>query len=108
MRLMNSLAILFGFLLALPALGQSDPAPVDQIQNAAAASGSEQTPAATEPSIGPLMSVLDKAGLAEPLKKARINIYGYVEGGYMYDLTSPGFHDGPTFFGPKGEAPWIP
>jgi Putative beta-barrel porin-2, OmpL-like. bbp2 len=29
--------------------------------------------------------------------KPRINIYGYVEGGYMHDFTSPGFNDGPTF-----------
>jgi hypothetical protein len=45
------------------------------------------------------MSVLDKAGLGKPLKKAGINIYGYSEAGYMYDFTSKGFNDGPTFMG---------
>ena len=103
MRLINFFTLLFGLFLALPALGQSNPAPADQTQNAGAASGGEQTAAtplsATEPSAAPVMSVLDQAGLGKPLKKAGINIYGYVEGGYMYDFTSTGFHDGPTFMG---------
>ena len=55
-------------------------------------------PAAAPPS-GLLMSVLGEAGMAEPLNKAGVNIYGYVEGGSMYDATSPGIHAGPTFIG---------
>ncbi len=55
-----------------------------------------ETPA---PTPGLLMSLLGKAGLAKPLDKAGINIYGYVEGGYMHDFTAPGRHDGPTFIG---------
>ena len=55
-------------------------------------------PEATAPSPGLLMSILGKAGLAEPLDKAGINIYGYIEGGYMYDATS-GAHKVPTFIG---------
>ena len=47
----------------------------------------------------PLESVLDKVGLAEPLKKAGINIYGYTEGGWFYDATSPRKGSGPTFIG---------
>ena len=47
----------------------------------------------------PLMSVLDKAGLAEPMQKAGINIYGYAEGGWFYDATSPRKGLGPTFIG---------
>ena len=44
------------------------------------------------------MSGLGKVGLADPLNKAGINIYGYAEGGYMYDFTSS--HKGsPTFIG---------
>jgi len=115
------LTLLFGFFLALPALGRSGQVPADQPQQPSAATPPAQAPtssappenketqeakppaasppSATEPSFGPLMSVLDKAGLAKPLKKARINIYGYVEGGYMHDFTSPGFNDGPTFIG---------
>jgi hypothetical protein len=53
---------------------------------------------APAPSPGLLMSALGKAGLAEPLDKAGINIYGYIEGGYMYDATSQA-HKGPTFIG---------
>jgi len=51
------------------------------------------------PSPGLLMSTLGKAGLAEPLDKAGINIYGYVEGGYMHDFSAPSAHNGPTFIG---------
>jgi hypothetical protein len=121
MRLMNFFTLLFGLFLALPALGQSGKAPADQHQEPSAATPLAQSPtssappdnkrtqeanspvaeptSATEPSIAPVMSVLDQAGLGKPLKKAGINIYGYVEGGYMYDFTSPGFNDGPTFIG---------
>jgi len=52
---------------------------------------------AAEPSLGLLMSALDKAGLAQSLEKAGINIYGYTEAGYMYDATAP--KKGPTFMG---------
>ncbi len=51
------------------------------------------------PPPGLLMSTLGRAGLADPLDKAGINIYGYVEGGYMYDFSAPGAHHGPTFIG---------
>ena len=44
------------------------------------------------------MSVLGKAGLAGPLDKAGINIYGYIEGGYFSDVTSQA-HKAPTFIG---------
>jgi hypothetical protein len=55
-------------------------------------------PPATEPSVGLLMSVLDKVGIAGPMKKAGISLYGYVEGGYMHDFTSP-HKGGLTFIG---------
>ena len=54
------------------------------------------TPAPAAPSLAPLMSALDKVGLADPLTKAGINIYGYVEGGIMHDFSA---HSGPTFLG---------
>ena len=57
----------------------------------------ETTPPA--PSLGLLMSVLDKVGLAESLEKAGINIYGYTEGGYMHDFSSPNLRGSPTFIG---------
>jgi len=53
---------------------------------------------APAPSPGLLMSALGKAGLAEPLDKVGIKIYGYIEGGYFYDATSQA-HKGPTFIG---------
>ncbi|MCX5678570.1 MAG: outer membrane beta-barrel protein [Candidatus Omnitrophica bacterium] len=64
----------------------------------------ENAPAVTStpadgPSLAPLMSALDKIGLAEPLNKAGINIYGYAEGGWFYDATSPRKGVGPTFIG---------
>ena len=49
----------------------------------------EKPSEAPAPEPGLLMSILGKAGLAGPLDKAGINIYGYIEGGYMYDATSP-------------------
>jgi hypothetical protein len=68
---------------------------------AAPASTNAVTPAAVEqtaPPSGLLMSGLGKAVIADPLNKASINIYGYVEGGYMYDFSSS--HKGsPTFIG---------
>ena len=33
------------------------------------------------------------------MDKAGINIYGYVEGGYMYDFTASHPNSGPTFIG---------
>ena len=58
------------------------------------------TPApATEPTFAPLMSILDKVGLAKPLNKAGINIYGYAEGGWFYDASAPQKGVGPTFIG---------
>jgi hypothetical protein len=45
------------------------------------------------------MSLLGKAGLAQPLDKAGINIYGYIESGYFHDFSVPGTGRGPTFIG---------
>ena len=52
----------------------------------------------TEIPLAPLMSALDKVGLAKPLSSAGINIYGYAEGGWFYDATAPQ-KGGPTFIG---------
>jgi hypothetical protein len=71
----------------------------------APATDNKQTQAATQtaaPSPGLLMMALGQVGLADPLTKAGINIYGYVEGGYMYDTSSPGRNAGPTFLGFNG------
>ena len=59
---------------------------------------SVMTPPAAEPTLAPLMSALDKVGLAKPLSKLGINIYGYAEGGWFYDATCPQ-KGGSTFIG---------
>ena len=63
------------------------------------ATKAEEAKPAEAPAAAPglLMSTWGKAGLAAPLDKAGISIYGYIEGGYMHDVTSS--HDGPTFIG---------
>lgn len=53
---------------------------------------------AAEPSLGLLMSALDKVGLANPLSNLGINIYGYVQGGYFHDFSAP-HKGGITFIG---------
>jgi hypothetical protein len=53
---------------------------------------------ATAPIPVPLMTALGEGGIAEPLNKARINIYGYAEGGYFHDFSAPGSR-GPTYIG---------
>ena len=57
------------------------------------------TPSTTESTLAPLMSVLDKIGLAKPLNKVGVNIYGYTEAGWFYDATSPRKGSGSTFIG---------
>ena len=54
---------------------------------------------APAPTPGLLMNLLGKAGLAKPLDKAGINLYGYVQGGYFYDISSSSRNSGPTFIG---------
>ena len=56
-------------------------------------------PPAAAPTPGLLMTALGEAGIAAPLTKAGISIYGYVEGGYMYDFTAPSGNAGPTYMG---------
>jgi len=68
--------------------------PVYAEEDASAASVSTE-----RPQLAPMMSALDKIGLADPLRKMGINIYGYVEAGWFYDATSPRKGSGPTFIG---------
>jgi hypothetical protein len=88
------LAVLMMFPLAIKAMGaETSASTLDKETEEAKPS---EAPA---PSPGLLMSGLGKAGLAQPLDKAGINIYGYIEGGYMYDFSARNTHDGPTFIG---------
>ena len=56
-----------------------------------------ETGITTEASQGLFMSALDKTAMGEFLSKTGIKIYGYAEGGYMYDTTAPQPYAGPTF-----------
>jgi hypothetical protein len=56
-------------------------------------------PEAPAPTPGLLMSLLGEAGLAKPLDKAGINLYGYVQGGYFHDISSSSRDSGPTYIG---------
>ncbi len=73
-------------------------------QNAPAATSDKEKiqeaspPTTTVPTPGPLMTALAEGGIAGPLNKARINIYGYAQGGYFYDLSAPD-SPGPTYIG---------
>jgi len=86
MRSNNSLAVILIMLLLISC---------QSLWSYAEESKPAEAPAA-QPPLGVLMSALDKAGMATPLSKAGINIYGYAEGGYMYDSTTP-HKGGPTF-----------
>lgn len=46
---------------------------------------------------GLLMDALEQVKMADILNKFGIKIYGYAEGGYMYDTTAPQPYAGPTF-----------
>jgi hypothetical protein len=48
-----------------------------------------------------LMDALDEAGAAKTLDDLRLNIYGYVQGGYFYDVSSHN-SSGPTYIGLNG------
>jgi hypothetical protein len=71
----------------------------------ASASTSDKATEEVKPSEAPaplpglLMFVLGKAGLARPLDKAGINIYGYAEGGYFHDFSRASPSSGPTYIG---------
>lgn len=65
--------------------------PADQVE----APPSDQTPppaaAPTAPTYGPFMQALEGLGIGKSLESWGFNFHGYVEGGYLYDLTVP--HD---------------
>jgi hypothetical protein len=51
------------------------------------------------PQRGLLMEGLGQVGVAELLEKFGVKIYGYAQGGYMYDTTAPQPYAGPTLLG---------
>jgi hypothetical protein len=59
-------------------------APENENPEAPAAPGAETAP----PTEGALMQGLDKVGVGNRMESWGLNVYGYVEGGYLYDLTN--------------------
>ena len=51
--------------------------------------GEKYYPVVTPGRRRPLMSLLDRAGLAEPLDEARIRIFGHVQGSYTHNFDDP-------------------
>jgi hypothetical protein len=69
--------------LALPQLT------VDPLMADAATAADAGAAAAAPAPRAPLMAALDSVGLAKPLDALHLNLYGYVEMGYLYDFTVP-------------------
>ena len=88
------LAVLMMFSFVMNASGEEPSAPTSN-------KGLEEVKLseAPAPTPGLLMSLFDKAGLAKPLDKAGINLYGYVQGGYFHDISSSSRNSGPTYIG---------
>ena len=51
--------------------------------------GEKFYPAAAQTSRRPLMSLLDRVGLARPLDNAGIRVFGHVEGSYTHNFADP-------------------
>ncbi len=90
--LIGAVSITLTFALNAPGEELSAPTPEKENQEVKP----QEAPA---PPPGLLMSLLSKAGLAQPLDKAGINIYGYIEGGFFHDFSAPGRGSGPTSIG---------
>jgi hypothetical protein len=69
----------------------NDQIPPDQVE-APPPEAPENPPAQPAPATttyGPLMTLFEQFGFGKPMEDLGINIHGYVEGGYFYDLTVP-------------------
>ena len=93
-RLLGLILAVLMFPFVMNASGEEESAPTSD-KKMEEAKPSE----APAPTPGLLMSLLGKAGLAKPLDKAGINLYGYVQGGYFHDISSSSRNSGPTYIG---------
>jgi len=89
-----SLAVLIILTFAMNVRGEEPSAPTSDKEVEEV-----KPPEAPAPTPGLLMSLLGKAGLAKPLDKVGINLYGYVQGGFFYDISSSSPSTGPTYIG---------
>ncbi len=78
------LALVVTMLAISGAARAADTDSTDSLEEPTTPTGATATPAASE---GALMTGLDKIGVGKALENARINVFGYVEGGYLYDAT---------------------
>jgi hypothetical protein len=74
-------------------VGRAQTTQPDQTTSNATASNTvgEQAPPEVGPEAPrrPLMSLLSSTGIGQGLEKARINIFGYIEGSYQYNFSRP-------------------
>src|SRR5579872_2671225 len=70
----------------VPPSDQVEPAPPEE-----PAPAPEQAPAYTPAPVtyGPLMQAFEKIGIGKTLEDLGFNFHGYIEGGYLYDLSVP-------------------
>ena len=67
------------------------PAPSDQVETPPPTPAPEAAATPTT-SYGALMQSLEAIGIGKPMESLGFNIHGYVEGGYLYDLSVPNDH----------------
>ncbi len=65
------------------------PAPSDQVGNETPPPAAAPEAAAPTTTYGALMQSLEAIGIGKPMEDMGFNIYGHVEGGYLYDLSVP-------------------
>jgi len=73
--------------------GDQNAPPADQVE-APPAPAAPVAPAPT--SYGALMQSLEAIHIGKPMEDLGFNIHGYVEGGYLYDMTVPGDNQHPA------------
>ena len=65
------------------------PAPPETPENPNPETPATPAPTAAAPTYGPLMHAFEDLGFGKTMEEWGFNIHGYVEGGYLYDITSP-------------------
>jgi hypothetical protein len=70
--------------------GNDQVPPSDQVEAPPEEAPAPAAPAAAPAtSYGPFMQALEAIGIGKPLESLGFNFHGYIEGGYLYDMTVP-------------------
>ena len=69
--------------------GNDQVPPADQIEAPPEAPAEAPATPGETPTYGPLMQGLEQIGIGKTMENWGFNIHGYIEAGYLYDLTSP-------------------